>query len=62
MKNIYRIVYTAGFICLSCLSACNNFEEINTNPDSITKASASMLCTNFVLSNVKFNGRDSHAY
>lgn len=62
MKNIYRIVYTAGFICLSCLSACNNFEEINTNPDSITKASTSMLCTNIVLSNVKFNGRDSHAY
>lgn len=62
MKIIYQIVYTAGIICLFSLSSCNNFEEINTNPDSITKASASMLCTNIVLNNVKFNGRDAHAY
>ena len=62
MKIIHRMVYTAGIISLACLSACNNFEDINTNPDSITKASASMLCTNIVLSNLKFNGIDSKAY
>ena len=62
MKIIHRIVYTAGIVCLACLSACNNFDDINTNPDSITKASASMLCTNIVLSNMKFNGRDAKAY
>lgn len=62
MKIIHRIVYTAGIVCLACLSACNNFDDINTNPDSITKASASMLCTNIVLSNVKFNGRDAKAF
>jgi len=57
----YKII--SVFVVLSVLlSSCDNFEEINTNPDSITEASASMVATGVILRNIKFNGRDAHAY
>jgi len=58
-----RIIKNIGFFLLiGIFAGCNNFEEINTNPDTITHSSASMQCTNVVLTNLKFDGRDAQAY
>lgn len=62
MKRINKILVTGLLIVLTVFSGCDKFEEINTNPDTITKSSASMLATNVILRNIKFNGRDAHAY
>jgi len=40
-------------------SACTPFEELNKNPDTSSDASASLLCTQVVLSITKFNGVDA---
>lgn len=40
----------------------DNFDDLNTNPDSITKAPPSMLATSVILNFAKFNGRDAMAY
>lgn len=62
MKKINKI-RTVGFLLIfTLLFGCSQFDEINTNPDSITQASASMVCTNVILKNIKFNGRDAMAY
>ncbi len=60
-----RHIKSAGLflmLVLVTMSGCNKFEDINTNPDTITQASSSMLATNVILANIKFNGRDAHAY
>lgn len=44
------------------LLSCNKFDEINTDPNTTTEVSASLLCTSAVLSIAKFNGRDAKAY
>lgn len=62
MKVVHKMIYITGIALSGLLSACSNFEEINTNPDSITQSSVSMQCTNIILGNIKFNGRDAHAY
>lgn len=59
MKNITK--YIGIFLIFSMLFSCNNFEEINTNPDTTTKVSAAMLCTDVILSVAKFDGRDAKA-
>ncbi len=41
---------------------CSKFDEINTNPDTSTQVSASMLCTGVILKIAKFGGRDAKAY
>lgn len=61
MKKINRII-GLGLSLLFLLVGCDQFEEINTNPDATTQASASMVSTGVILTNIKFNGRDSHAY
>jgi hypothetical protein len=62
MKKI-NIINVLGFsLIFGWLLGCDQFEEINTNPDSVTQASASMVSTGVILSNLKFNGRDAHAY
>lgn len=43
-------------------TGCNKFDDINTNPDATEKVNASLLATNLILSNFKFNGRDAKAY
>ena len=43
---------------LLLLLGCNNFEEINTNPDDTTTVSASLLATNVILRYTKYAGRD----
>ncbi len=47
------------FLIISLLSGCDNFEDINTNPDTTTQVSASMLCTNVILQVTRFSGRDA---
>lgn len=61
MKKINKII-GLGLSLLFLLVGCDQFEEINTNPDATTQASASMVSTGVILTNIKFNGRDSHAY
>ena len=57
------IIKSIGISLLTgILIGCANFEDINTNPDSITKSSASMQCTHTVLTNLNFGGRDAQAY
>lgn len=40
---------------------CDNFDDINTNPDTTTKVPSSMLCTNILLQITKYSG-DAKAY
>ncbi len=57
MKKTYRI--TALVMLLALISTgCSKFEELNTNPNTTTVASASMLCTRAILSVTAFSGRD----
>lgn len=60
-----KIIYKAGTVAILMLilfTGCSKFEDINTNPDAITQASSSMIATSVILANIKFNGRDAHAY
>lgn len=43
-------------------TGCNKFDDINMNPDATERVSASMLATNIILMNLKFDGRDAKAY
>ncbi len=52
-------IFTTLFLIVSLLSGCDNFEDVNTNPDTTTQVSASMLCTNLVLRMTRFSGRDA---
>lgn len=60
MKRINKYIRYAGLAVLSVLFlfGCNNFEDINTNPDDTTSVSASLLATNVILRYTKFAGRD----
>lgn len=60
MKKLYK--YIGILLIVPLLFSCNSFEDINTNPDTTTTVSASMLCTNVVLSVAKFGGRDAKAF
>ncbi|MDR2145071.1 MAG: SusD/RagB family nutrient-binding outer membrane lipoprotein [Tannerella sp.] len=63
MNKINRIIKIAGiFLLAGIIAGCDNFEDINTNPDTITRSSASMQCTGVILANLKFGGRDAQAY
>lgn len=50
MKKINIYLGIGVILIFSLLNSCNKFEDINTNPDTTTQVSASMLCTNVVLS------------
>lgn len=64
MKNIK----TNSFIIFAILfvlfygGACNNFDDINTDPDKTTQVNASMLATNNILRVTRFTGRDAKAF
>lgn len=62
MKNINIIIRKGYLLLFIVLVGCSNFEDLNTNPDSSTKANASMTATGVILSSLKFNGRDAHAF
>lgn len=57
MKNskIYIIALLSSLVTFSQFS-CSNFDEINTNPEATTEATASLLCTNNILAVTKFGG------
>lgn len=61
MKKIKLYVMAGLSALVLTQSACSNFDEINTNPNSTTTASASLLCTGNILSIFKFTG-DTKAY
>jgi hypothetical protein len=54
----------AGLCCVSLvmLASCSKFDQINTNPNATEKVNASLLATNIILQNLKFQGRDAKAY
>jgi len=53
-----QIIKNTGiFLWIGIFAGCSNFEEMNTNPDTITKSSAAMQCTNVILSNLAFGGQ-----
>lgn len=62
MKKTYIAFKLSCLLLLTPLVGCNDFDEINTNPDTSTEASASLLCTGVILQNLKFNGRDAKAF
>jgi hypothetical protein len=62
---MYHIYKKTGLFCLASLLvlvSCSKFDEINTNPDATEKVNASLLATNIILQNLKFQGRDAKAY
>lgn len=59
-----KLIKKSILICISMavvLTGCEQFDEINTNPDATTTVSASLLCTNVVLRTCRFSG-DAKAY
>lgn len=61
-NNIIRTINRSLLLFLFVFVSCDNFDEINTNPDAATNPSPSMICTGVILNNIKFNGRDAIAY
>lgn len=58
--NTYISLLMVVSLIFGCYS-CDNFDDLNTNPDTTTKVPASMLCTNSILRITKFSG-DAKAY
>ncbi|MCD7968849.1 MAG: SusD/RagB family nutrient-binding outer membrane lipoprotein [Alistipes sp.] len=60
MKNIYiKLIAFATAVLL--LSACDDMDDLNTNPDTPTTVTPEMLCTGVILKINKFSG-DVKAY
>lgn len=59
MKTINKFTIIASILLLSIFIGCSNFDDLNTNPDSTSQVSASLLCTNVVLRVARFDGRDA---
>lgn len=62
MLYSYKKHASAFLMIATLLLSCNKFDEINTDPNTTTEVSASLLCTSAVLSIAKFSGRDAKAY
>lgn len=62
MNSIKQIIGGSLLVSSLLLASCSKFEEINTNPDTTTQVSSSLLCTNIILQVAKFNGKDAKAY
>ena len=50
MRCVNKHIGIVLIFMLSILWSCNNFDELNTNPDATTTVSAPMLCTKVILS------------
>ncbi|MBP8903898.1 MAG: SusD/RagB family nutrient-binding outer membrane lipoprotein, partial [Paludibacteraceae bacterium] len=61
MKKLNRIILIGTSFLVLLLNGCNQFEDINTNPDATTTVSASLLCTNVVLRTSRF-GSEAKSY
>ncbi|MBP1664287.1 MAG: SusD/RagB family nutrient-binding outer rane lipoprotein [Bacteroidetes bacterium] len=63
MKKIKKYNILVAIILGIFLMGCtDNFDELNTNPNTVTTASPSMLATNVILGMVKYGGADASAY
>lgn len=62
MKRINQYIGIGALFMVLILSGCSKFDDLNTNPDTTTEVSSSMLGTNVILSILKFNGRDAQAF
>lgn len=64
MKKIERYIKITSMMLLSLIMivGCNDFDDLNTNPDDTTKVSASLLATNVILEITKFSGKDGKAF
>ncbi len=63
MKKITLYSTMTAIVCaLSLIGCTDKFDELNTNPDAVTKAPPSMLATQVILNITKFSGRDGMAY
>lgn len=49
MKN-YRNIILIALISAICMQSCSKFDDINTNPDSPSTTTSSLLATNLILS------------
>ena len=58
MRYVNKHIGIVLIFMLSILWSCNNFDELNTDPDKTTTVSASMLCTKVILSISRFSGED----
>jgi hypothetical protein len=54
MKTINKFLFI--FLSIFIFTNCDNFEEINNNPDTTTKVTPAMICTNVVLRTIKNSG------
>lgn len=61
MKRILLKGCVAAMLPL-LMAGCSKFSDINTNPNTTTEVSASLLCTNVVLKVARFGGADAKAY
>jgi len=55
MKKLNRFFLIGSTLLVFILPGCNQFEDINTNPDATTTVSASLLCTNVILRTTRFD-------
>ena len=55
MKKLNRFFLIGSTLLVFLLPGCNQFEDINTNPDATTTVSASLLCTNVILRTTRFD-------
>lgn len=62
MLYSYKKYAAALLMVATSLLGCSKFDEINTDPNTTTEVSASLLCTSAILSIAKFSGRDAKAY
>ena len=55
MKKLNKYIFIGISFLIFPLTGCNEFDEINTNPDATTTVSASLLCTNVILKTCKYS-------
>lgn len=60
MKHINKLM--TGFILLSMMTSCSNFDDINTNPDAATSSSAAMQATRLILNITQLGGNKYFVY
>lgn len=61
MINKYKHTVIGILLVLSLSVSCTKFDEINTNPDAVTKVPPSMECTNIIIRMIQFGG-DAMSY
>ena len=62
MNKLNNYIKIISLIIFSALFGCENFEDINSNPDTTTEVSSSLLCAKVVLSVTEFNSEDNYRY